>query len=326
MMTMNTTTHVHENHDSKTKRGRRTGATVAYTPADCPASVAILHGLTEEQATRMVRVRRTLPYVEDSTVPMIDARKLWERIGKPQGAFRKWAERDIKPLVERTGNNGQICPIFTPTKRRPRTDYLLSRNVAAHLAMLSHTPEGDDIRAYFLDMETLARKLAVHSTLRVTVVVDSDNTLTHATMVWAGNLAKDGKISSGEVKAWASAREQRIKSMVADVLSGHRAGHWRGVLGAGVGIRDVLTTDDLNWYSSAYTVAVSLVAAGMEDDAIRGALGPRFAGKIDASQYGITDEAVKAAEAETQAVIDRMRNGSPAGADASTDEFEQGDY
>lgn len=45
--------------------------------------------------------RRSLPLAEDRKQPCLDARKLWERIGKPHGAFRKWADHYIKPLLER---------------------------------------------------------------------------------------------------------------------------------------------------------------------------------------------------------------------------------
>lgn len=67
-------------------KSKRTGKTFNYTPADCPKHVMLTLGFTEEQTTRMTKVRRILPFVESRTAPCIDARKLWENIGKPEGS------------------------------------------------------------------------------------------------------------------------------------------------------------------------------------------------------------------------------------------------
>ena len=47
-------------------------------------------GFTEEQADRMIRTRRVIPYLEEveARLPSIDAERLWSRIGKPYKRFR----------------------------------------------------------------------------------------------------------------------------------------------------------------------------------------------------------------------------------------------
>lgn len=70
----------------------------------------------------------------DPTIPQIDARTLWERIGKPYGQFRCWAEYYIKPRLP----NAEIIPSQVGGHRgRPRIEYRLSPRLAALLATQS---------------------------------------------------------------------------------------------------------------------------------------------------------------------------------------------
>ena len=266
----------------------RTGASVRRTVMDCPAALAETLGLTPEQARRIIRIRRVLPFSQDRSTPAIDARKLWERIGKPQGKFADWVKREIKPLAARTGNISQIREISTPTARRPRIDYHLSRDMAAFLAMMADTAQGDEIRAYFLDMEELSIKLAEHIPLRVAVIVDSDNAATHFLRKRAGDKVKTGKATRGEAFAKASEQEKHLKSMVCEVLSGIPAGVWREATGKGV--RDTLDTEDLTTYGRAYSNAVFLLQGGTGRAKVREMLSACYANKINPEKYGLTGE------------------------------------
>jgi len=273
------------NQKAKTMSNKRTGATVRHSTGNCPSAVAITLGFTPEQARRMISVRRVLPFAEDRTVPCIDARKLWGRIGKPQGKFADWIRRDLRPLAERTGNISQIREILTPTERRPRKDYLLSRDMASFLAMLADTVAGDEIRNYFLDMEQLALKLAEHVPLRVSLIVENDNAASHYLRKHNGEKAKAGKMSRGEVVSKSTEQERHLKSMVCETLTGFPSKVWRDTLGKGV--RDVLDTADLATYANAYTTAVCIVKAGKNRSDVRQILIPSFANKIDPSKYGV---------------------------------------
>ena len=59
-----------------------------------------------------------------------------------------------------SGRNAQICANLQPTKTKPKKVYTLSRDLAAELAMQANTPEGADVRRYFLLMERCAVRLS----------------------------------------------------------------------------------------------------------------------------------------------------------------------
>ena len=265
---------------------KRTGASVRHTPSNCPSRVAIACGFTEEQAARMIKIRRVLPFSEDHTKPYIDARKLWLYSGKPQGKFADWVRRDIKPLADRTGNISQIREILTTTQRRPRKDYLLSRYMAAVLAMMADTKEGDEVRNYFIDMETLALKLAERTPLRVALIVDNDNAATHYLRKHNADKVKKGGLSRSEALAKSTEQERSLKSLVCEVLTGCSPRAWRDTHSKG--IRDVLDTSDLALYANAYTTAVCVLKAGRTRQETRTILLPSFENKIDRLKYGVS--------------------------------------
>ncbi|RZT89424.1 anti-repressor protein [Azospira oryzae] len=270
-------------------KSKRTGKSLAFTPNNCPKAELVTLGFTEEQAQRMMNTRRVLPIVENRKAPCMDARKLWERIGKPHGRFNMWVDHNIKPLL---GNDNGFAEISAKVTKggtgRPRTDYTLSRDIAAHLAMMANTPEGRDVRDYFLDMEDLALRLAKHLPVRVATLVSTDNELTHHCIKKAAEAAKQGNIRRDLTFVVANDWEKSIKSLVCEVLTGYPAGHWREALGGNRGIRDVLTTDDLVLYSRCYDVAASLFCAGYTDrKVLKDSLFPTFGHRINPADYGL---------------------------------------
>jgi len=270
-------------------KSKRTGKSLAFTPNNCPKAELVTLGFTEAQAQRMMNTRRVLPVVENRKAPCMDARKLWERIGKPHGRFNMWVDHHIKPLLGNDNGFAEISAKVTKGETgRPRADYALSRDIAAHLAMMANTPEGRDIRDYFLDMEDLALRLAKHLPVRVATLVSTDNELTHHCIKTAAEAAKRGDIRRESVFVVANDWEKSIKSLVCEVLTGYPAGHLRETLGGNRGIRDVLTTDDLVLYSRCYDVATSLFRAGYTDrKVLKEALLPTFGLKIALADYGL---------------------------------------
>lgn len=271
---------------SKTKR---TGKSLTFTPNDCPKAELVTLGFTEAQAQRMMNTRRVLPVVENRKAPCMDARKLWERIGKPHGRFNMWVDHNIKPLL---GNDNGFAEISAKVTKgatgRPRTDYTLSRDIAAHLAMMANTPEGHDVRDYFLDMEDLTLRLAKRLPVRVATLVSTDNELTHHCIKKAAEAAKQGHFPVWRFKATASDWEKAIKSMVCEVLTGYPAGYWRDAIGGNRGIRDVLNDEDLILYSRCYDTAVTLFRAGFTDvEEIKPILQESFGGRINPADYGL---------------------------------------
>lgn len=270
---------------------KRTGASLLHTINNAPTALMVTVGFTEEQAARMIRARRVLPLVEDTKVPQIDARKLWERIGKPHGRFNDWAAQYIKPWMERATFSTEISVVKTPARGTPRTDYLISRDVAAHLAMMARTAEGEEIRTYFMDMERLAVRLSAHTGIRALSIVGTDNQVTHMFTKLCAEDAKAGKIPRQAIKPVAMDKERRLKSTVCEVLTGHSTDYWRNTFGKGV--RDVLNTEDLGVYDHCYAAARVLINGGIRKKAkLVDMLKASYGGKVPPTKY--VHKAIKA--------------------------------
>lgn len=262
---------------------KRTGASLLQTINDATTSTILTLGFKPEQAARMLRVRRVLPLLEDTKTPQIDARKLWERIGKPQGRFRDWAANYVKPLLERPELSAEISALTVKARGTPRIDYLLSRDVAAQLAMQARTPEGEEIRVYFLDMERLALRLSEHMGIRVAAIVGTDNKVTHTLTRRTAEHVKLGKVD-GPVRVVSIERERLLKSTICEVLTGHSTSYWRETFGKG--IRDMLNPEDLLQYSKCYETAWALINAGEGNKAkLVAILTPSYGGLIDPAKY-----------------------------------------
>lgn len=263
---------------------KRTGNSLLKTINTAPTALMVTVGFTSDQAARVIRVRRVLPLVEDRKAPCVDARKLWERIGKPHGRFNDWAAAYIKPMTSRADLTTEISVIKVPARGVPRTDYTLSRDIAANLAMMANTVEGADVRAYFLDMEDLALRLTKHLAIRVSAVVAIDSRVTHMFTLKAGDQAKAGGLTKAQVRPAALEKEKLLKSFVCQVVTGQPTDYWRETFGRGV--RDVLDTDDIQIYSQCYETACSLIKGGFPTRAaMLPVLTPSYGGRVNAVKY-----------------------------------------
>lgn len=272
--------------DSPVMKQTRNGRSLLFTVNDVPTVKLLLVGFTKDEAETILKVRRVLPYEQDSKTPSVDARKLWEKIGKPYNRFNDWAAFYVKPKLA-LGTFTEISVKGSATKGRPRTDYLLSRDFAASLAMQANTSEGEHIRSYFLLMERAAVRLADYNPIRASQLVATDNALTNACMKIAGDHAKAGIITCFEVTSTATKLERHIKSLASEIITGCPAGEWRTTHGRG--IRDVLEPVDLNLYRSCYEMLVGLVVAGITaDDVLIKMVSPMFGNRINAASY-LTD-------------------------------------
>lgn len=257
----------------------RDGRSVTYTLNHVPTKDLTAMGYDAQAAELILATRRVLPVVEDPSYPQIDARKLWERIGKPHGRFNAWADHYIKPRIP----NAEISVLGTAGSSRggkPRKDYTLSRSFAAELAMQANTEEGAKVRRYFLLMEGVAGRLSDRNYTRGERLVGIDNTIMHQAIK---ALAEDG-LRGSQLRHAATDEERRIKSQVVRILTGSKAGHWREVFGKGV--RDILSNADLAAYESAYKMAAALFAAdSASDEELDRLLKPMFGGTIDMRPY-----------------------------------------
>lgn len=264
----------------------RTGASVRHTINDCPAAVAVTLGFTPEAAQRMVRTRSILPVLEDSKTPAINARKLWDRIGKPHKRFRAWADAYIKPRLARADLSAEISALKVQARGTPRTDYILSRDLAAELAMMANTQEGADVRRYFLDMERLALRLSEHVFLRESIILDIDNAATHLFRKRTGEEVKAGLLSKAAAAAKALEQEKALKSIACEVSTGVSTRVWRKKYPGGM--RKALDTTDLYTYHRTYDHALLLAESGHNREKVRKILSKRFANKIDPLKYGVS--------------------------------------
>ena len=264
----------------------RDGRSLLSTINTVPTSTMLTLGLAPSQAERIVRVRRVLPLMDDRRTPCLDARKLWERIGKPHSRFRNWAEHYIRPMMERPGTNAEICAFENKGRPgKPSKEYVLSRDVAANLSMMAHTPEGEDIRTYFLDMEDLAHRLTVHLGVRVAAIVETDAQVTRLFRKRVGDDAKAGLIPRGAVTFHATEREKLLKGVVCEVLSGRSTAYWRETFGRGV--RDVLDTEDAKLYAKCYESARAAIESRLvtNQEGLRKFLRASYGGRVDPDRY-----------------------------------------
>lgn len=233
--------------------------------------------LSEEQADRMIRIRRTFPPVEDRQQPSVDAYKLWQKIGKPYKRFNRWAEEYISPEINVTQKSaalfsGQIEPFYEKVAKTQRKNYTLSRDFAMHLAMQARTDEGREVRQYFLDVEHCVYKLCSKRIVRKDGLIKHDNAIYHAIVKATGD------------KHRAKEAEMDIKGLVPEILSGVPASEWREEFGKG--IRDVLSNDDLVIYDKALGFVADLFSGGIRNKKkVKELLTNTYSNKIDFDEY-----------------------------------------
>jgi hypothetical protein len=150
--------------------------------------------------------------------------------------------------------------------------------------MMARTPEGFSVRAYFLDMEELALKLAHHCGIRAHAIVSTDNAVTHMFRRRAGDDAKAGLYSRALVPVVAMDKERLLKAIVCDVVTGNSPAYWRDTYGRAV--RDVLDTEDLQVYAQCYETARAMIEGGTRQrEQLCKVLTVAYGGRVDVAKY-----------------------------------------
>jgi anti-repressor protein len=88
---------------------------------------------------------------------MIDARGLHGWLGQKQ-RFNDWIRERLEAYGFRDGED--FYCFSSKTGGRPRTDYLLTLDMAKELAMVERSDIGRETRRYFIQMERAARDMA----------------------------------------------------------------------------------------------------------------------------------------------------------------------
>lgn len=207
-------------------------------------------GLTAASAKRAMRVRRVLPYMEDATIPCIDARRLWSQLGKPHSRFNQWADYHLKPLLNKSKLNTEISVFEDASKAgKPTKEYTLSRYLATHLAMMVDTKQSWEVKDYFIDMEKVVFGMAEFNNSRAITPSKLDKRLTLAAINRAG-------------RAYYVAHMRKLQDNLCKILTGMGAGEIKHKHGKRV--RDILQGDlaKMDVYNEAYAMAIRMYSRG----------------------------------------------------------------
>ncbi len=95
--------------------------------------------------------------INDEEVNAVNARELWQKLESKQ-RFTDWIKDRLEGFAE-----GQDYVFHKITKNlprggRPEVDYIISLDVAKHIAMLERNEQGRKIRQYFIEVEKQYRK------------------------------------------------------------------------------------------------------------------------------------------------------------------------
>lgn len=95
--------------------------------------------------------------INDEEVNAVNARELWQKLESKQ-RFSDWIKDRLEGFTE-----GQDYVFHKITKNlprggRPEVDYIISLDVAKHIAMLERNEKGRKIRQYFIEVEKEYRK------------------------------------------------------------------------------------------------------------------------------------------------------------------------
>lgn len=98
---------------------------------------------------------------DEEEVNAVNARDLWERLESKQ-RFTDWIKDRLEGFAEgqdyavhKNMNGKDVSGKFTSSR-----DYIISLDVAKHIAMLERNEQGKKIRQYFIEVEKNARKIA----------------------------------------------------------------------------------------------------------------------------------------------------------------------
>lgn len=98
-------------------------------------------------------------WIGNEEIPTVDARRLWDFL-EIKRKFADWIvdqiergrfveNRDYVVFHEKVKNPGNIA-----SGGRPTTDYHFTLDTAKHIAMMSNTEKGHEVREYFIECET----------------------------------------------------------------------------------------------------------------------------------------------------------------------------
>ena len=102
-------------------------------------------------------IRITTSIINNEEVNAVNARDLWKKLGSKR-RFGDWIKDRLEGFTE--GQDYVFHKIVKnlPAGGRPEIDYIISLDVAKHIAMLERNEQGYKIRRYFIETEKEFRK------------------------------------------------------------------------------------------------------------------------------------------------------------------------
>lgn len=130
-------------------------------------------GFTADETQKILEYQKKLPILNESEEEgfSVNARNLWEQLGKPQGKFADWIKRKIITkktkggtliFVENKDYNtiSQKCEIANTGGYKEILEYYLTIDCAKNVSMMENTDSGALCRDYFILMEKAVKKHA----------------------------------------------------------------------------------------------------------------------------------------------------------------------
>ena len=130
-------------------------------------------GFTADETQKILEYQKKLPILNESEEEgfSVNARNLWEQLGKPQGKFADWIKRKIVTkktkggsliFVENKDYNtiSQKCEIADTGGYKEILEYYLTIDCAKNVSMMENTDSGALCRDYFILMEKAVKKHA----------------------------------------------------------------------------------------------------------------------------------------------------------------------
>ena len=132
--------------------------------------------------------------INDEEVNAVNARELWQKLESKQ-RFADWIKDRLEGFTEGQDYVFHKITKNLPSGGRPEVDYIISIDVAKHIAMLERNEQGRLVRQYFIEVEKNARKFsdAVSAQVSAMIPVIRENERLRMQLNFARNFLPLGK-------------------------------------------------------------------------------------------------------------------------------------
>lgn len=108
--------------------------------------------------------------INDEEVNAVNARELHEKLGSKR-QFGNWIKDRLEGFIDGKDYVSNKNVKNLPRGGRPEIDYIISLDVAKHIAMLERNEQGRKIRQYFIEVEKNARKFSEAVSAQVSAMI-----------------------------------------------------------------------------------------------------------------------------------------------------------